>query len=462
MVESKSADRLEYLAQKFDIFETDEKNLAKKLKSFEDSKCTYDIIQSSKILAIVHIKNDDTFKQIRGVSVSFDVFSNIVAADPTPNKSCVQWMLTTFSRYLRLGGDGIAQAIRFVEEDLPQASSYISLFEGNKRKQKFKRLCGSSYILKNIRDPTDINQYKSLSQLYDAIDPFILRNSSELETLLQRYVNAEEAIIPFRDRKFTLYIPLTLDASVVFDKFASWCTSRKDNSMFNSYTNRLTPDNKKSKLYIIIDNKFFTEESKDIYQIHFESRQIKNRHNIEANIFEDVIRESEGLSNFFQEELTTLAKQKKNMDDNLYLDFLIQFGFCESLFELIDGETPSIRFMSKDIPRMPDISRFKLLDQLIITDAKMVELHPSIGNLKNLEMLVLSKNRLEFLPKEIGQLNKLMFLNLVGNPLKDIPDEIKYLDASNGGRLFRLAVNKDDIGEENYKKLVGLLPTTSF
>jgi Leucine-rich repeat (LRR) protein len=102
------------------------------------------------------------------------------------------------------------------------------------------------------------------------------------------------------------------------------------------------------------------------------------------------------------------------------------------------------------------------LDQLIITGANMVELHPSIGSLSKLEMLVLAKNRIKSLPSEIGNLKGLTFLNLMGNPLTEIPTEIKYLDKSNGGSLFHLAVDKKDIGEKNYRKLKELLPTTNF
>ena len=463
MTEPKSTDRLAYLAEKFDVFETTKEPLDKKIKSFEDKEIKFDIIRTSKILAIVYLTGKNELKPIRNVCISFEVFSDMVDADPTPNKSCVQWMLTTFSRYLKTGGEGLNQAVRFVDEDLPLASSYISLFEANKRKQKFKKLCLGSYILKNVEDPTDINQYKSLSQLYDAVDPFIERNPSELESLLQRYVDSGQALIPIRDRKFCLYIPLTLDASVIFEKFASWCTARSSNSMFSSYTSHLKPDGTRSNLYIIINNKFFTGESQEVYQIHFETNQLKNRHNSQTDIFEMVINESEGLSNFFHDELVAMAKSSKaGLENNKYLDFLIQFGFCESLFELIEEDTPTIKFETRQIPKLPDISRFKQVDELVITSAGMVELHPSIGKLKNLEVLVLAQNKIKFLPTEIGQLKHLMFLNLVGNPLQEIPEEIKYLDRSNGGSLFRVAVREDEIGEDNFQKLKRLLPTATF
>lgn len=469
MVENKIVDRIEFLAKKFDVFDTQGDEFNKKLLKLKTDGYEYKLITNimgDKVLAIYSFPLREDGERLTGnVSISLDVFSDVIAADPTSNKSCVQWMLNVVTRLLKTRKESdIEAAIRFIVEDLPQANSYIALFEANKRKVKFKQFCKSSYILKHVKDPTDINQYKSLSQLFDAVDPFIVRDPTEMESLLQRYVNAGNALIPVRDRRFTLYIPKTTDAATVFNKFANWCTARPNNGMFNSYTNSLKPNGKKSDIYVIIDNKFFTGESQDIYQIHFESNQIKDRHNSSnVSIFETVIHESEGLSNFFYEELMTMAKEcKTGLDGNRYLDALISFGFCESLFEFIDADTPTIRFMTREIPRLPDISKYQQLDQLIITGAKMVELHPSVGSLLNLEMLVLTDNRIKSLPKEIGNLKKLTFMNLTGNPIEDIPTEITYLDKSNGGSLFRLAIRQEDIGEKNYQRLKELLPSTKF
>ena len=156
-----------------------------------------------------------------------------------------------------------------------------------------------------------------------------------------------------------------------------------------------------------------------------------------------------------------MAKEyKKGVDSNKYLDFLIQFGFTESLFEMLDENTPTIKFMNREIPKMPDMSRFINVDQLIIIDAKLVELHPSIGNLTNLDLISLTNNNIKKIPKEIGQLKNLSFLNLTNNPIKEIPDEIKYLDKSNGGSLYRLGISVYDMEKEDYIRLKELLPTT--
>lgn len=493
MTEVNPTDRLAYLAKKFEVFEP------KDLKDLRDgfrgngfrvetllrnpmvggeviklAHTTMADIESNEILALILTENDKhsdpafIANRTTRVCVSMEVFTDIIAADPTPNKSCVQWMLTTFARFLKTQGkdkaEAFAQAERFVLEDLPAAREYITLFEANKRKRKFMLMCSKSFSLKNVEDPTDINQYKSLSQLYDAVDPFIVKNPSEMEKLLEKYVNAGQALMPVKDRKFTLYIPLTNDASIIFEKFAGWCTAKASNGMFKSYTSHLRPDGKPSRLYIILNNKFYTDESKQLVQIHVETNQIKDERNQSADIFEDIIHQSEGLSNFFYEEFMVLAKlvNKGGVDTNVYLDLLIKLGFTESLFEMMDPETAFIIIMRREVPRLPDLSRFKNVDQIIITNAKMVEIHESIGKLKDLGTLSLPYNKLKSLPPEIGQLKNLIFMNLVGNEIKDFPEEIKYLDSSNGGSLFRLAVKVEDIGVENYKRLERLLPNVKL
>ena len=465
-------DRLTFLAELFDVFECDEESkdvLDGKMKSLVEDGYYPTLITSSSndVLGILSEKINDKQRKVKKVSVCSSVYADMISADPTDNKMYIQWMLNLFVRLIKDNDDKLKgnyqMAIRLVMEDLPQANKYLTIFEDNKRKRKFKELCKGSYILKDVTDPTDINQYKSLSQLFDAVDPFIEKTPSALEKTLLKFVEIGQAAIPVKDRKFTLFIPKTTEANVAFDSFANWCTARKGNGMFKSYTeNYRKPNGEKSDIYIIVPNQFFEGKTSEVFQIHFETNQLKDRHNGQnVSIFENVLMESEGLANFFYEELIGMAKQhKKGIENNHYLDFLIKFGFAESLFELIDNSTPTIRFMTREIPRLPDISKFINLDQLIICNAKMVELHSSIGKLKNLEMLVLTENKISSLPKEIGNLNKLTFLNLVGNPITEFPDEIKYLDKSNGGSLHRIAVKESDIGSKNYQKLKELLPTT--
>jgi Leucine-rich repeat (LRR) protein len=468
MKEKNITDRLSFLAELFDVFECDENDSNIEVKISELTENGYLptplLNGDNAVIAIVSQKQNEKERTLKKISICSEIFGRMIIADPTENKIYLQWMLNLFSRLLKEGNIGdFESAIRLVDEDLPQANKYLTLFEENKRKKKFKELCKGSYILKGITDPTDINQYKSLSQLFDSVDPFIEKDASAIERTMQRFVDIGQALIPVKDRKFTLFIPKSTEANVIFEDFANWCTARKGNGMFNSYTTgHKKPNGKNSDIYIIINNQFFEGKSKEIYQIHFETNQLKDSRNGQnVSIFESVLSESEGLSNFFHDELLDMAKSfNKGLENNKYLDFLIQFGFAESLFELLDVNTPAIRFMTREIPKLPDISHFKALDQLIITNAKLTELHPSIGKLTNLEMLVLTENNLKELPKEIGNLKKLWFLNINGNEIKTIPSEISYLDKSNGGSLFRVGVKEEDIGAENYQRLKLLLPTT--
>lgn len=111
---------------------------------------------------------------------------------------------------------------------------------------------------------------------------------------------------------------------------------------------------------------------------------------------------------------------------------------------------------------MPNISKFKDLHTLIIAKGKLHELHPSVGDLTNLKELLLPDNKLTSLPKEIGNLKNLLMLNILGNKIQSIPDEIKYLDETRGGSLYRIACNRQEIGEANYQKLKQLLPSVKM
>lgn len=464
IVNNNISDRIVFLAEKFDIFEATsevEDAVEGKLVALaEDGYLTERILSGKDTIAIVSKKQKPETKYFHSkVSVSSEIFASMIAADPTENKAYLQWMLTTFTRYLKNGGDSIEMAKRFACEDLPQANVYLTLFEDNKRKRKFKELCQASFSTKNITDPTNINQYKSLSQLFDAVDPFIEREPSAVERTMNKFVDSGQAVIPVRDRKYTVFIPKTTEANVIFGKFANWCTARDGNGMFKSYTTSdKKPNGQNSDIYIVIDNNFFKGESDRLYQLHFETSQLKDRSN-SSNIdfYEEVLKDSEALTDYFKEELLGMAKSLNSVDNNKYLDFLLKFGFTESLFDLYPEETPTIKIMKHEIKKLPDLSRFKNVDQFVITNAKLTELHPSVCAMSKIELLSIPGNKLTSLPKEIADLKKLLLLNITGNPIKNIPTEITLLDRSNGGLLERVIFREGDV--KIIKRLQELLPT---
>jgi len=479
----KNQKRLVYLAQKFEIFTSKEGQNIINEYSHNKEVNVYPIKgHNNTLLALKwsYLPNKERKRVITKVTISDTVFTTMLVADPSNNKIFIQWMLNTFMRIIK-EDDNIKEAVRFVDEDLNIANSHLSLFEANKRKKRFGEWAIKNELRKWKMDnkdsdiseweklkyePSDINQYKSLSQLFDAVDPFIERKASDLERAMQHFININEADIPFRDRKWTVFVPLTTEANVIFDKFASWCTAKPGNSMFDRYTkNDKLPNGENSTMYVIINNKMFTGESKECYQIHFESKQIKDQSNDWGNInlYELVLSTSDGIREYFHSELDNRARMSKgDVSNNKYIDYLISFGYTESLFDYLDKNLPIIKITGREVPRLPDISKFKTIDQLLLMKLGMHELHPSIGLLTNLELLSLSDNKISKLPKEIGNLKKLDFFNLKGNPITDFPDEISQLDRSNGGSLFRLSVDKKDIGEVNYQKLKLLLPNATI
>jgi len=464
-------ERLAFLAEKFDIFETEDMETVKaKCDAYVEGEWEESHPakgEGDSIIGIVSTKSNVRGFPIIKVSVSYEVFTAMVGADPTANKICLQWMLNTFTRLLK--HKEWVEASRFAEEDLPQANEYLTLFEANKRKKKFKMM--AKYSLKGFKDITNINEYKSLEQLFNAVDPFIVRDPSEIESIMKKYVDMGQAEIPFKDRRYTVYVPLSTDACTIFNNFASWCTVRTDNGMFDSYTkNNKKPNGNDSTLYIVLDNGFFAGENENMYHLHFETKQMRDRSNgPNVDLYDLVLSKSEGITNYFASELMDMAKGfAGGIDNNHYIDVLIDFGFTEALFDFFDDETSVILIDSQTsskkrrVPRIPDVSRFKNITHFVILDSSVHEIHPSIGSLKTLKNLTFAGNRIEELPSEIGKLSNLLFLNLWDNPIAVIPDEIRFLDSSNGGKLYKLVIDRGKISEANYQKLKKLLPNVSI
>lgn len=488
-VEQIKLSRLEFLAKKFNVVDDDELNglvteygdaLIDPINPF--NKVIEPIfnqnrsgINEAKIIAIIkQTASEKTGRVFKDVYISLNVFSDIIAADPTENKSNVQWLLQTFTHLIK---EDREDGIRFVTEDLPTANTYLTLFEGNKlkkrfiewgKKSEFRRWGllidnkGKGYeeweLLKYT--PSDITQYKSLAQLFDAIDPFRVRSHSDLEDAMQRFINLGEAELEYRDRFWTIYSPLTKSASGIMESFAGWCTADSRQGMFDHYVQQKQPNGKNSKLYIIINNDVFDGKSDEVYQAHFESGQVKDKSNGGDVDLYDLVFEKEhgdGIHEFFHAELDFLARSVNNVQNNKYIDYLVSYGFSESLFDYLNPDTDTISMDNKKIPKLPDISRFKKLEQLIIINCNLKEIDFTTFDIT---LLTLPGNQLTTLPKSIGKLKNVDVLNLSGNPLETVPNELGEMDTSKGGKLVLLTLNFETISEEVLKRIKKLLPTT--
>ena len=476
-IKDELSERLEFLASTFEIFDKEEaikvepevtklKKLGSEVIKHNDTILAFKIVSPIEDATEKSPKRKRVFREEKlstKIRISDSVFADMVLADPTENKQFLKWMINVFVRLIKEGE--INEAISFATEDLEMANEYLKLFEANKRKKKFKEFCNKTHGLKHIEDPSDLYQYKNLSQVFNAIDPFIERSVSDLERTMERFVEVGNGEIVFKDRLWTVFIPYDTDAACIAHKIAGWCTATPGNGMFRSFTEQKTPAGNKSKLYIVFNNKLFKGESRELYQLHFESGQLMDysNRNADSDFYNNVIRSSEGIDAYFKEELSKLAREENSSTgESKYINFLVKFGHTESLFEFIPEESLRINKRNQFIPSIPDMSKFQKLEAVVISGTKLDVVHPSLFKLPNLEMISLTDGNLTSLPIEIKYAKRAMLLNITGNKIVTIPDEIAELDKSNGGRLNVLIVNSDEIGDTNFKKLHELLPNVGI
>ena len=110
-------------------------------------------------------------------------------------------------------------------------------------------------------DVKDINQYKTLPQLYAALEPHadttVKSGKQQKKELSDKLFADGEAKLFYKDDKITVIIPKTRTASCYFGQGTKWCTAGKNNNLFDDYAER-------GNLYII-------QTSSGKYQFQFES-----------------------------------------------------------------------------------------------------------------------------------------------------------------------------------------------
>ncbi len=406
------------------------------------------------------LKNENKYV-VGKVRVYENIFIEMVQADPTEHKEYVQWMLTTFVRFIKQ--DNNIKAIHFASDDLCKASEYLEIFHSEKHKPKFKALCKRNKAFKDISDPSNINQYRDLSQLYDAVDPYIIRNPSKLEKDIRILSKLGDGDIPYEDRKIIVFIPKRIKASRIFSKYSSWCTT-SNKKTFESYRNDRTSKKTKSDLYILIPKTFLLEDgdperTTEIYQLHFERRMYMDRSDRSIKDMNMFVKDNIGLGQYFYDELISFARANhRNYQKNVYVDALKKFGFIDLIFDVLPPETKKVQLIDETITNLEEINKFKNAYSLFLRGCKIGEVHPNIGDLVNLDILSLPNNKIKKLPSSIGKLKNLTVINISGNLIEEIPEEIKELDKSNGGSLEYFSYGKSQLSDKVVKQLKRLLP----
>ena len=93
---------------------------------------------------------------------------------------------------------------------------------------------------------TDINSYKSLSELYQALNDYANRPRRQARKV-------EGGNVVYEDDRFFIVNPLTQEASCYYGKGTKWCTAADSSHQFNQY-------NQDGKLFYILDKSLPTND----------------------------------------------------------------------------------------------------------------------------------------------------------------------------------------------------------
>lgn len=396
----------------------------------------------------------------QSIKLAPEIFQDIVDADPSNNKQYVQWMLKVFMNHIK--ENDVAEGVRFLTEDLPEASEFLGVFDRVKNKKIFKRSAPNRpNAPQNVRD---INQYNSLSQLYSVINPFIgvddeddedEDGESKLYKTLKKFIDLGEAKLVYRDNDVLVYTPLTIDSSCEpLGNLASWCTRGAGNSYFDSYRrNNPKPDGSLSDYYVIMPKKLFDgDDEGGLYplQFHFETDQLKDKTNTSIDKsggkLDSVLNRFSGLRDFFKEELGALVemdvRKGSGLMDSSYITYLNMFGGSAKdhisgeayeegvknikklaseqsgplklnkylnwlllnvgdvdVTEYLDKDTIEfIDFSDMRIKEIPDLSDFKKVNQIFALNCGLNNLPPVNYLPPNLTLLTVSNNNIKEIP----------------------------------------------------------------
>lgn len=233
-------------------------------------------------------------------TVNDEDFYAIVKADPTFNPDLDKvgtygkWLLTLYiKRKLKL-------------EDLYKATDYLTEFEQKKRFFPNK----------------DIGQFKSLPDLYDALQSVdetpLTANQQQKQfhkAIKKTILNAD---VTFENDNWIIYIPKDYETSCKLSTDTEWCTgiSSKGNSYNYDYYSDQGP------LYIIHNKKNPSEK----YQFHFESNQFMDATDRPIDLIR-FFQQHYDLEGYFQPILLNIYFKKSKTPIPETDDYLIEYKF---------------------------------------------------------------------------------------------------------------------------------------
>lgn len=160
----------------------------------------------------------------------------LLKADPDAGKNLV-WIARMYV------------AKQFKMEDIPRIKSEI---------EKFKKV-------KNKLSIKDLNAYRTLDSLYDALEPL---QDTDIEQSKKKQIATKKSNVEYiiNEPDFKALIPRDVEAAKIYGAGTKWCTSADDDNKFESYA-------KRGDLVIII----LKHEGKvRKFQFHYEANSFMN------------------------------------------------------------------------------------------------------------------------------------------------------------------------------------------
>jgi len=214
------------------------------------------LVQLFGAKAVAHFKQEFPNKKITP--------DQLVSAVTKLDRNHAFWLLGNYARYAPATADNQVRGIARYEDIGSRAVPALRLFD---------KLVRTGKIPPESRD---INKYKSLGQLKDAIEPFVEKvkpesNKELAEAQEQTFYKTGQATLLYNDAQVKVVIPKTKEASCYFGVNTRWCTAARESNQFEFYKDQ-------GPLYIIL----IKAENKR-YQFHFAVSQYMDDQDNEIN-----------------------------------------------------------------------------------------------------------------------------------------------------------------------------------
>lgn len=281
--------------------------------------------------------------------------------------------LITFRQIASADPSSVINEDGFVKKVGKYTKWLLKLFKNNnfKIEDSYKALSYLEAFMLNYKklDKKDINQYKSLPDLYEAVANYLPNEEGNIDKEFRTKGQQKKAVksaaddieVFAEDQYWKIIIPLTEEASCYWGKDTQWCTASQTNNYFDYYNSR-------GKLYILFD-----KYDGDKYQFHFEEEQFMNIYDREIDLsnFYENNKNSDAIKKLFDEKLKSInqiineynnkgisPKRKWSSEDGGYV--IVKDDNGNTVMEQkygIEIEGNNLKFYGKDIDQILNMRR---------------------------------------------------------------------------------------------------------